>query len=282
MAIRVRTWKRRTAERLSTLLDRAERLAGRRFYELHLEAAAFRHRRGSNVAELAVGEHRILLRTPSAKALWRAQTLLDKEPATIRWIDSFAAGDVLWDIGANMGIYSLYAGVVKGSEVLAFEPAAFNHALLCDNVRLNGLEERVAAYSLAFSDRSELGTLTVADDEPGAAVASVGDAPVGRLKQAALVYTIDDFIARFAPAFPTHIKIDVDGLEAEILEGSRHTLSDPRLKSLLVEVDERDGSRPERIDAVLGEFGFRLVEVQGSPLAPNSASRNRIYRRTGP
>jgi FkbM family methyltransferase len=282
MAIRVRTWKRRTAERLSVLLDRAERLAGRRFYELHLEAAAFRHRRRSNVAELAVGEHRILFRTPSAKALWRAQTLLDKEPATIRWIDSFEAGDVLWDIGANMGIYSLYAGVVKGSEVLAFEPAAFNHALLCDNVRLNGLEERVAAYSLAFSDRSELGTLTVADDEPGAAVASVGDAPAGRLKQAALVYAIDDFIAWFAPTFPTHIKIDVDGLETEILEGSRHTLSDPRLKSLLVEVDERDGSRPERIDAVLGEFGFRLVEVQGSPLAPNSASRNRIYRRAAP
>jgi FkbM family methyltransferase len=189
---------------------------------------------------------------------------------------------VLWDIGANMGIYSLYAGVVKGTEVYAFEPAAFNYALLCDNIRLNGLEDRVAAYGLAFSDRSELGLLTIADDEPGAAVASVGDLPVGRLKQAALVYTIDDFIARFVPAFPTHIKIDVDGLEAEILEGSRHTLSNPRLKSLLVEVDERDGSRPERIDAVLGEFGFPLVEVEGSPLAPNSASRNRIYRRTGP
>jgi FkbM family methyltransferase len=282
MAIRVRTWKRRTAERLSALLDRAERLGGRRFYELHLEAAALRHRRGANVVELAAGAHRIKFRTPSAKSLWRANTLLDKEPATIRWIDTFQAGDVLWDIGANIGIYSLYAGVVKRSEVLAFEPAAFNHALLCDNIRLNGLQDRVAAYGLAFSDRSELGRLTVADDEPGAAVVSVGDAPVGRLHQAALVYTIDDFIARFAPPFPTHIKIDVDGLETEILEGSRRTLADPRLKSLLFEVDERDGARPEQIDAVLGEFGFRLVEVQGSPLAPNSASRNRIYRRSGP
>jgi FkbM family methyltransferase len=282
MAIRVRTWKRRAAEKLSALLDRAERLAGRRFYELHLEAAALRHRRGSNIVELAAGQHRIKFRTPSAKALWRAQTLLDKEPATIRWIDSFDAGDVLWDIGANVGIYSLYAGVVKGTEVLAFEPAAFNHALLCDNVRLNGLEERVAAYGFAFSDRSQLGRLTVADDEPGAAVASVGDAGAGRLKQAVLVFSVDDFIERFAPPFPTHIKIDVDGLETEILNGSRRTLADPRLKSLLVEVDERDGSRPERIDAVLSEFGFRLVEVQGSPMAPNSASRNRVYRRAGP
>ena len=107
-------------------------------------------------------------------------TLLDKEPATIRWIDTFAPGEVLWDIGANIGIYSLYAGVVKRVEVLAFEPAAFNHAVLCDNIRLNGLDDRVAAYGLAFSDRSGLGTLTVADDEPGAAVASVSETSGGR------------------------------------------------------------------------------------------------------
>jgi FkbM family methyltransferase len=262
-------------------LDRAERLAGRRFYELHLEAAALRHRKGLNMVELRIGNQCIKFRTPSARALWRAETLLDKEPATIRWINSFEVGEVLWDIGANMGIYSLYAAAVKSAQVLAFEPAAFNYMLLCDNVRLNRLEDRVAAYALAFSDRSELGTLTIADDEPGAAVTSVGDLPVGCLRQAALVYTVDEFFAGFASAFPAHIKIDVDGLEAEILQGSRHTLADPRLKSLLVEVDERDGSRPEHINSLLGIFGFRPVEIEGSPLAPNSASRNRIYRRAG-
>ena len=110
---------------------------------MHLEAAALRHRQGANVIELRAGSHLIKFRTPSARALWRAETLLDKEPATIRWIDTFSPGEVLWDIGANIGIYSLYAGVVKGVEVLAFEPASFNHALLCDNIRLNGLEDRV-------------------------------------------------------------------------------------------------------------------------------------------
>ena len=68
-------------------------------------------------------------------------------------------------------------------------------------------------------------------------------------------------------------------MEAEILDGSRNTLADRRLKSLLIEVDERDQARPAQIDTVLAEFGFRLSEVQGSPLAPNSASRNRIYVR---
>lgn len=279
MAPRARTWKWRAAKALSDLLDGVERLPGRRFYDLHLETAALRHRKGRDTIKVKARDQLIQFRTPTARALWRAETLLTKEPATIGWIDSFNRDDTFWDVGANTGIYSLYAAKVKGVATLAFEPAAFNHALLCDNIRLNGLGDRVAAYGLAFSDRSQLGTLNLADDEPGAAVASVEDVGVGRLKQAVLVYSMDDFIARFAPPFPTHIKIDVDGLETQILAGSCHTLADPRLASLLVEVDEREGSRPGEIDAMLGEFGFRLTVVEGSPLAPNSASRNRIYRR---
>jgi FkbM family methyltransferase len=279
MAPRTRTWKWRAAKVLSDLLNRIERLPGRRFYDLHLEAAALRHRKLRNTAKIRAKQQVIRFRTPTLRALWRVETLLTKEPATIGWIDTFDRGDVLWDVGANTGIYSLYAAKVKNVLVLAFEPAAHNLALLCDNIRLNCLEDRVAAYGLAFSDHSQLGQLSFADDEPGAAEASVEDAGIGRLKQAALVISIDDFLARFAPPVPTHIKIDVDGLEPEILKGSHRALADPRLKSLLIEVDERDQARPGQIDAVLGEFGFRLVEVQGSPLAPNSASRNRIYRR---
>jgi FkbM family methyltransferase len=280
MAPRAKTWKWRVAKALSDLLDRIEQLPGRRFYDLHLEAAALRHRKGRNTVKIEINDQIIKFRTPTLRALWRAETLLTKEPATIGWIDAFDRDDIFWDIGANTGIYSLYAARVKGVMTLAFEPAAFNHTLLCDNIRLNGLEGRVAAYQLAFSNRSQLGELSVADDEPGAAIASVEDMGVGSLKQAVLVFSVDSFIERFQPPFPNHIKIDVDGLETKILEGCRHTLTDSRLKSLLIEVDERDQARPARIDALLSEFGFRLIEVQGSPLAPNSASRNRIYRRS--
>jgi FkbM family methyltransferase len=256
-----------------------EMLAGERFYQLHLEAAARRHRKGRDTVEIhAQGQH-IIFRTPSARALWRAETLLTKEPATIDWINTFAINDVFWDVGANIGIYSLYAAIVRGVATLSFEPAAFNYQLLCENVRLNRLENRVAAYDVAFSDHSRLGTLMVADDEPGAAVSSIEDRDIGTLKQAVLVFSVDDFIEAFAPHFPTHVKIDVDGAEMKILEGSHGTLADPRLKSLMIEVDERDVLRPAEIDALLSRVGFQVDRVERSPLAPNSASRNRIYRR---
>lgn len=46
---------------------------------------------------------------PGTLPIYRAQTLLTKEPDTIEWIDTFQKDDVLWDIGANVGVYSLYA-----------------------------------------------------------------------------------------------------------------------------------------------------------------------------
>ena len=137
----------------------------------------------------------------------------------------------------------------------------------------------MAAYDLAFSDKSQLATLTVKDDEPGAAVASVEELGIGSLRQAVMVFSVDDFMQWFSPPFPAHIKIDVDGLEGKILDGSHQTLADKRLKSLLIEIDERDLSPLAQIEALLTGAGFQLTMVQRSPLAPNSASRNRIYRR---
>jgi hypothetical protein len=61
----------------------------------------------------------IKLFTPGEIPLWRANTLLTKEPDTIEWINSFEKEDVFWDIGANNGNYSLYAAI-KGIQVMAF------------------------------------------------------------------------------------------------------------------------------------------------------------------
>ena len=56
--------------------------------------------------------------------LWRSNTILTKEPETIEWINNFKKKYVLYDIGANIGIFSLFAS--KKIKVLAFEPAFHN------------------------------------------------------------------------------------------------------------------------------------------------------------
>ncbi len=57
---------------------------------------------------------------PNDLTRWRVQTFFEKEPETLEWIDGFSANDVFWDVGANMGLYTLYAAS-KGTQVLAFE-----------------------------------------------------------------------------------------------------------------------------------------------------------------
>ncbi|HOX00078.1 MAG TPA: FkbM family methyltransferase, partial [Deltaproteobacteria bacterium] len=71
---------------------------------------------------------------------WRADTFWTKEPETIAWIDSFGPG-FFWDVGANVGIYSLYAAVRHPDtvKVYAFEPYPDNFVALKGNIAANGL-----------------------------------------------------------------------------------------------------------------------------------------------
>src|SRR3954454_23342205 len=71
---------------------------------------------------------------PSPLLTNRAETLLTKEPDTIKWIDSFPAESVFWDIGANVGVYSLYAATRPGLSILSFEPLAANFHVLSRNI----------------------------------------------------------------------------------------------------------------------------------------------------
>jgi FkbM family methyltransferase len=172
---------------------------------------------------------------PAPLPEWRARTLLVKEPETLQWIDGFKSGDVFWDIGANVGVYSLYAGR-RDVTVCAFEPSAPNYYLLNRNIEINRLDSRVEAYCIAFNDRTGIAVLYMANTELGGALSSFGEDIdwQGRrfqaaMKQAMIGYSIDEFIERFQVRFPNHMKIDVDGIEPQIIAGARKTISDSRL-----------------------------------------------------
>lgn len=188
--------------------------------------------------------------------LLRADWLKTKEPETLEWIDGFANGDVLYDVGANVGVFSLYAAIHKDCQVYAFEPESKNYACLNKNIFLNRLGRRVTALNIGLHDATGVEFLQLHDLASGAALHSVGEAIDWRgdrfeaqFEQAVLVFKMDDLIERFQMPQPVHMKIDVDGNELKIIHGAARTLSDSRFKSLQIELKEGDRELIEAIES---------------------------------
>lgn len=224
---------------------------------------------------------------PNALVHWRAQTLFTKEPDTLEWIDNFDKGDVLFDVGANIGLYSIYAGM-RGHPVLAFEPEAQNFAQLSTNVHLNGLDHLISCYAIALSDQYARDVLYLSGFEVGGALVNIGlptdwrheeFSPVA--SQGVISYPMDRFLRDFPDVFPNHIKIDVDGSEDRIIDGATQTLRDARLKSLLIELNLQ--LEPHReVCELLNSSGFELTSSAPSPLASEQfrSVHNHVFRRT--
>ena len=217
----------------------------------------------------------------------RALSALSKEPETIDWLDGFTADDVLWDIGANIGLFSLYAAAERSCTVLAFEPSAANYAVLARNVQRNALESRITAYALALAGETCLGILNLDSTAIGTAMNEFGRAgdksrystntqPHGH---GMVGFTIDEFISRFAPPLPTHIKLDVDGLEWPILQGAIATLRSPRLKSIIVELSITDRAERERSIELLQSCGLHLKLQAGPQGEPSEQGANHLFVR---
>ena len=190
------------------------------------------------------GDIEVVFATPNIAAKFRVDTLRSKEPDTIEWIAGFQHDDILVDIGANVGMYTIWAAKTRGVRVYAFEPESQNYALLYRNIMLNGLSEQVVGYCLALSDEQACSRLYLNDFMAGGSCHTFGEKLDYRLEhresrysQGCISATLDQLVAGGAVPAPTHIKIDVDGLEHKVLHGCRSVLADPRLKSVLVEIN---------------------------------------------
>ena len=128
----------------------------------------------SMISEVDVAEGKLRFMTPTPLLQARASSILSKEPDTIRWIEGFESSDVFWDVGANVGVFSLYAARCRQVHVLAFEPSADNYMVLCKNVEINHLEGRVVPYCIALAGNTELGVLNSPSREMGAALHQFG------------------------------------------------------------------------------------------------------------
>lgn len=166
---------------------------------------------------------------------WRIKSCF-KEPHTVRWLDEYIEeGDVFYDVGANVGAYSLIAAHL-GAQVYAFEPEAMNYGRLVQNVGLNKLDEKIKALPLALWDRHRIETMYGSVFTCGAASHKFEQNGTQSLQQAVFTVQMDDLTMHDIP-LPNIIKIDVDGYEERVVNGAVFALSSPQLKTLMVEVD---------------------------------------------
>jgi len=220
------------------------------------------------LAEQHVGtRHGVLIFvTTDPQALQYPREFATREPETLAWIDAFETPCRFWDIGANIGVFSIYAGLRLGVEVRAFEPAAASYGALCRNIEANRLGDRVQAYCLAISDRTELGRLNLSGTNAGSvfnAFESTDDCFGNEIavvsRQGMVGFSIDSFRRLFGLAAPNYLKIDVDSIEERILAGARETLRDPDLRSVLIELEAADTYRNDLLTDALEAAGFGLT-----------------------
>lgn len=203
-----------------------------------------------------------------------------KEPSTVEWIErEIRAGDVLYDVGANVGAYSLVAWASTGgqSKAYAFEPSYPTFPALCTNLRINRCGDAIQPLPIALSDRTQLLSFNYSNVRVGAAMHSVGAAVdaygkpfVPEFVQPVLSYRLDDLIASFGLAPPTHIKIDVDGAELLVLHGAEQALRSTGLRGVLIEVNLESTTRTKIVQLLTGK-GFRL-RGEGASIASGFAN----------
>jgi len=209
-----------------------------------------------------VRETKIRLGVSSVLELWRGESYETKEPETLDWIDGFSTAEVFYDVGANIGLYSLYAASARRCKVLAFEPEGKNFARLVNNQVLNELDG-MRAFCIAVGGSLRADQLYVTGGVSGDSQHNVGEENPHYPReccvvQGSFVVSLDDLCYSFNLPIPQHLKIDVDGLEEEIISGAKKLLSDTSLKTVMVEITERRGMTSPIYEA-MRDAGFAIL-----------------------
>ena len=199
----------------------------------------------------------------------RARTLFTKEPETLEWIDRMQPGAVLWDVGANVGVYTVYAAVARQAKVVAFEPSVFNLEFLARNINNNDILDRVTIVPLPLSDCTKINEMRLSSSEWGGALSTFGETYDGNGDPLVQILgylmpglTMDDAKKLFSLVQPEFIKIDVDGIEALILAGGEEVLTGAR--SVLIEINDDFESQAVNCELILRRQGFTLTEKRQS------------------
>lgn len=212
-------------------------------------------------AVVRIGGRDLMFGIPNLNIRFDCRYFFAFEPGLLFRISTFEPEERFLDIGANIGRYTVLAAGLCGVRVDAIEPFVRNAEELIRNVSRNGLEGLVTLHQVAVSDQTGSGCVAYGDEPAGSTDQSIADRPGidprpgAEFHEAIEVWRIDEMVAAGRIPFPNRIKIDVDGVEHKVLDGMTGILSDPRLKSIRIEIRLEDPLNQAALKRTL-EYGF--------------------------
>lgn len=192
-------------------------------------------------------------------------------PEMLVWRQVLRPGDLFVDVGANVGIYTIFA-VEAGAQVIAVEPNRVAAGLLRENLALNSYQAQVLEAALADGP----GTLWMTTDlgMGNHLVLERPSVPGSGLEEIP-VLTLDDLVGDRTAA---GVKIDVEGAESLVLAGARKALSERRIGLVQIEWTDASlrlmGEDRHPIAEQLWSFGYELCR-------PDDAGRLHPTSETG-
>ena len=208
--------------------------------------------------------------TPTKIASHRVSSLFLKEPYTIEWIEKNGGDNIPFiDIGANIGLYSIYYAHIFDAKVYSFEPSFRNLDLFVRNINLNKLNESITLIANPLSETSQIGFFNIKTNLAGLASAGFKNKDFlqknSKFNFSTLSISADSFFSNTENFDKALIKIDIDGGEAYILKGTKNFLN--KLKSVYLEIETRSSTK-EEVKKILDNLKFKLVkEINFSSLS---------------
>lgn len=271
------------------------------------------HQEEENIRNIYIGDITVRFRIETTAECWwfKDGALGGERPVISDILDRLRPDDTFLDIGANVGQYSCPVGRTlereadiledeNGGLVVAVEPHPGNAERLAKNLDANDVDARIirAAFGATHSQGILRSTAVDTDTGPGNGTYALVDQPGvgddnaaidgGGGTESSVVTDViagdslveDDYIPR-----PSVVKIDVEGAEADVLDGLSKTLEDPACRLVYCEIHpDAEGNRNSRdpIRSTLAEYGFDVSTVREFQDGRTAIRAERVESRSNP
>jgi FkbM family methyltransferase len=213
---------------------------------------------------------------PDRTSVYWAKSGANCEPTTNAWINSFDNKDTFLDIGANIGLYSMMAATRGLSRVYAVEPNPYTFSVLARNVAENQFGSCIVPLNIAMAQTSSIVSFNLSGLDAGTGQNKIvfKQEDINNISIIVPSFSLDEFVHIQGISEINHIKIDVDGLEFEILQGADKTLSHRGLKTVLVEDNTQQENQKSELNMFLEQYGLQQSNVWG-----NNPAYNKVFLR---